>query len=58
MNKMKLVDFPKSGDSGTSTDSNTSRRAFAEYEQTAEIFGIDQKLQFLHYLTNTIFRIL
>ena len=51
MNKMGLVvDFPKSGGSGTSNDGNTSRRAFAVYEQTAEILGIDQNLIFRFYI--------
>ena len=37
MNKMRLVvDLSKSGGSGTSNDGKTSRRAFAEYQQTVE----------------------
>ena len=49
------VDFPKSDGSGTSNDSNTSRRAFAEYERTAEIHGIDQNLIFRCTCICTIF---
>ena len=44
-----VVDFPKSGDSETRND-GTSRRVFAEYEQTSEILGIDQNLILRFYI--------
>ena len=47
---MGLVNFPKCGGSGTGNYGITSGRAFAEYEQTAEILGIDQNLTFRFYI--------
>ena len=38
------VDFPCSGGSGTSNDSNTSRKAFRNCDQFAEITGLDKDL--------------
>ncbi|XP_012564316.3 uncharacterized protein LOC105848674 isoform X1 [Hydra vulgaris] len=51
MNQMGLVvDFPKSGGSGTSNDGNTARRAFANYQSTAKILKVDETLLFYFYI--------